>query len=429
MGGIPSASPIHCEPIVHVLDNGITVIAVERRNHPSVAICSSFVAGSIRDAHGMRGLANLTSQMITRGTAKRTWVQIAEELEDVGARIWTWCSHDFSGVGVSCLSKHVERSMDVLSDVLLNPSFPSDELEKCKLRTITQLHTLDDDPWAVAAKMMRKALYPEGHPYRYFSEGEAEDIQKLDRDALCEFHRRWYRPNGAALAIIGDIAPDEAIKLAQRYLGEWEAGIGEVEVGGVLEVQPQPPKFEVRTMADKSQVAVMLGQLCVSRGDADYYALSVFNCILGGSAGIGRLFNRVRGEEGLAYSVWSRISGRLGKGMFIAGAGVAPDNVKRAIESMRNQIRAMCSDEPPNQEELNDAVNYIVGSFIFRIETNAGMAQALLDAHMYGLGVDYLKRREEIYRSITLEQVIEAAQRHISVDSLSVAVAGPWSEK
>lgn len=412
-----------------MLDNGVTVIAVEKRNHPSVAICVSLRAGSFRDECNMRGLASLTSQMLTKGTAKRSWIQIAEELEDVGARIWTWCAHDFSGIGVSCLSRHVERSMDVLTDVLLNPSFPHDELEKCKLRTITNLRVLDDDPWAVAAKMMRRALYPEGHPYRYFSEGEAEDIERMNEDALREFHWRWYRPNGAALAIVGDIAPEEAFKLAERYFGGWEVGGSEVEAMDIKEAQPQPPKFEVRTMVDKSQVAVMLGQLCVSRSDPDYYALNVFNCILGGSAGIGRLFNRVRGEEGLAYSVWSRILGYWGRGMFIAGAGVDPANVRRAIESIRNQVRAICSDEPPNAEELNDAVNYIIGSFVFRIETNVSLAQALLDAHMYGLGVDYLKRRKEIYRSITLERVIEAAQRHISVDSLSVIVAGPWSEQ
>ncbi|MCS7253202.1 MAG: pitrilysin family protein [Armatimonadota bacterium] len=427
-GGNAPCKSVHCEPAVHVLGNGVTVIAIEKRNHPSVTICGSVKAGSVRDEPNMRGLANMTSQMLTKGTVKRTWVQIAEELEDIGARIWTWCAYDFAGFGVECLSRYVERSMDVLADVLLNPSFPHEELEKCKLRTITLLRTREDDPWAVAAKMMRQTLYPSEHPYKHLVEGEEDSILRVDNNALLEFHSRWYRPNGAAFAVVGDIAPEEAFKLAERYFGGWEAGSNEVETLKIADVQLQPPRFEVRTMVDKSQVAVMLGQICVSRRDPDYYALNVFNCILGGSAGIGRLFNRVRGIEGLAYSVWSRILGQWGKGMFIAGAGVDPANVRKAIDSIRKQVAAICGDEPPSAVELSDAVNYIVGGFNFRIETNSGMAQAVLDAHMYELGVDYLRKREEIYRSITLEQVIETARRHINVDSLSTVVAGPWSE-
>lgn len=413
--------------IIHSLDNGIVVIAVEKRNHPSVVVHGLVKAGSVRDESNMRGLANMTSQMLIKGTKRRLRDQIAEELEDVGARMWVHCEHDFAGFGIVCLPEHVERSMDVLSDVVRNPSFPKDELERCKLRIMTMLRTWDDDPWMVAAKMMRCALYPPEHPYRYFVEGEESDIQRIDPEALCEFYSRWYRPNGIAFAVVGDISEDEAVKLIERYFGDWEFGGKEVESISVEDPQPSPPRFDVRDMPDKSQVVVILGQLCVSRRDPDYYALNVFNCILGGSAGIGRLFNRVRGIEGLAYSVWSRISERWGKGTFTAGAGVSPENVRRAIESIRNQIAAICGDEPPTEEELNDAKNYIVGSFSFQIETNGGLAQALLKAHMYGLGVEYIKMREDIYRSITLEQVIEAARRHIKPEPLSIAVAGPLS--
>ncbi|MFA4016386.1 MAG: hypothetical protein RUDDFDWM_001489 [Candidatus Fervidibacterota bacterium] len=414
-------------PVVHSLKNGLTVIAVEKHNHPSVVLSGWLKAGSIRDVEGKRGLANITVKMLIKGTRKYTWQQIAEELESLGAHIWTWCSCDFCGVGLRCLPKHFDRCLSILSDVLTQPSFPKEEFVKCKSRIVTELRTWDDNPWVVAKKVLLRLLYPETHPYRYFPEGEVEDIEGLNVDELREFHSRWYLPHMTTFAIVGDISCDEVFSSVERHFSGWNVGDKPVDDEKVEDPQPQPPRFEVRTISDRSQAVVMLGQLCISRSNPDYYALNVFNCILGGSAGIGRLFNRVRGIEGLAYSVYSSISTHLCRGTFTVAAGVAPESVKRAIESMRHQISAMFTDEPPTYEELSDAINYIVGSFAFSIETNGGIANAIARAYSMGLGVDYINRRCEIYRSITLEQVIEAARKHINPDALSIAVAGAWS--
>lgn len=422
--------PMHfgaIKPVVHSLRNGLTVIAVEKHNHPSVVLSGWLKAGSTRDVEGKRGLANITASMLLKGTGKYTWQQIAEELESLGAHIWTWCSYDFCGIGLRCLPKHFDCCLSILSDVLINPSFPEEEFAKCKLRITTELRTLDDDPWVVAKKVLLKLLYPQAHPYRYLSEGEVEDVEGLNVEELREFHNRWYLPQMTTFAIVGDISCEEAFSSVERHFSGW--GVGDRLVGDevIEDSEPQPPRVEVRTISDRSQAVVMLGQLCISRSDPDYYALNVFNCILGGSAGIGRLFNRVRGVEGLAYSVHSSISAHLGRGTFTAVAGVAPEAVKRAVESMRRQISAILTDEPPTPEELSDAINYIVGSFAFSVETNGGIANAIARAYVMGLGVDYINRRCEIYRSITLEQVIETARKHINPDALSIAVAGPWS--
>ncbi|HID06909.1 MAG TPA: insulinase family protein, partial [Armatimonadetes bacterium] len=412
----------------HVLDNGLTVLVHECHNHPTVSIYGSMKAGSARDPAPHYGLANFVAGMLPKGTGKRTWEQIAEEIDFVGARFGTGAGRDTAGFNAHCIAEHLPTVMDVIADVVRNPSFPDEELEKHRIQLITQLKTWDDDPWMVAEKMLTQLIYPTEHPYHHRVQGEVDTVQNFTRDMLIEFHRQWFHPEGTIIVIAGDVDTDEAIAIVERYFGDWERGDGacaELELPSASLVARC--EQVVVPIMDKSQVAVMVGHRGISRCDDDYYALNVFNCILGGSAGIGRLFNRVRGIEGLAYSVWSHIVAGLGAGPFIAGAGVDPKNVERALDSIRREIALMRDDEPPTKQELNDAINYIIGSFAFRIETNSGMARTLMDVELFGLGLDYPKRHAEIYRAITLEQVMEVAQRHIHPNQLAVAIAGPWS--
>ena len=180
-------------------------------------------------------------------------------------------------------------------------------------------------------------------------------------------------------------------------------------------------------MMDKSQANIELGHKGITRTNPDFYTINLMNAVLGGSAGIARLFGRVRDAQGLAYSVWSSFTPSIGEGLFHASAGVNPANVDKAINSILHEIELMKSDGI-TEEELSDAQNLIVGNFALALETNRGLAAVLLTAELYGLGLGYLERHESIYRNITREQVNAVAQKYLHPDLCSIAIAGPYRE-
>ena len=411
----------------HVFDNGLTLLIQENPFNQTVAISGRLKAGSMYDRQGFYGLSDVVANMLTKGTEKRTWEEIAEATESVGASIGAAGSTETVSIEGRLLSKDFDRVLDVLNDILRAPNFPEEELEKHQHQVYSWLKAWEDETDDVADRLLREAVYPDQHPYHWRVQGTEESIKRIERDALADFHASYYRPDSLMLAIVGDVETQTVIEKIDAAMGDWRAN-GEKPLFTIPAVEYGEKQIVVQSMMDKSQANIELGHKGITRTNPDFYTINLMNAVLGGSAGIARLFGRVRDVQGLAYSVWSSFTPSIGEGLFHASAGVNSANVDKAIKSILHEIELMKSDGI-TEEELSDAQNLIVGNFALALETNRGLAAVLLTAELYGLGLDYLEKHESIYRNITRAHVNAAAQQYLHPDRCSIAIAGPYQVK
>ncbi len=405
------------------LDNGITVLAYENFLSPSVVVQGYLRVGSVDDPLEQAGLANFTAAMLDQGTKTRTFAAISEAVESVGATLGVSARLHITGFSIKCLVEDLDRLLDILADVLRNPTFPEKETEKVRGQILTSIQERDNDTRSVAGLVFRKLAYPD-HPYGRSGRGYTETVSAIGRDDLRAFHERYYRPQGMGVAIVGALSAREAVEKVAAALGDWQPGDSRPpqEIPEVPELRESRREF--REMPDKSQTDIVLGAPGISRLDPDYHAAKLANTVLGVFGMMGRLGDNVRDRQGLAYYVYSHLEAHLGRGPWMAATGVNPTNVQRAIDSILAEIHRM-QDEPVPEEELEDSKSYLTGSLPLRLETNGGIAQALLDMEFYDLGLDYLQRYPGIINALTPGEVQRVAQRVFPRDVYALAIAGP----
>jgi len=413
------------KPSRKVLENGLVVIVQENHAVPAVSISGRIKAGGLYDVPELAGCADFVANMLLKGTKTRTWEQIAEEIDSVGASIYVGGGMETSIFNTRFLKKDFDKIISVLADIIRNPNFPEEEIEKHRNQIHSWFKSWDDNPFRVADRELRALIYPEEHPYHRRIQGYEETISKLGQDELAILHNRYYRPDTTIMSVVGGVTTEEVIDKIRGTFGNWEAE-GETPSFAVSPVEIGEPDKKIIPMMDKSQVEVLLGHKGIRRTHTDFYAVDVMNRILGGSAGLGRLFSQVRDVQGLAYGVWSHFEASLGEGPFIAGAGVNPKNVQKAIQSILHEIRNL-KDGGITEGELADAQEMIIGNFSLSMETNTGVANILVNVELYGLGLDYPEKHGQIYRSVTKEQVEESAQKYLHPDKCSLVTAGPYS--
>ena len=419
------AMPITPDSVIRrPFGDGSIALVREKRTNPAVTVLGYLRAGAMYDPHGKEGLALLTSSMLTRGTAAYTSQSLALLLDSLGATLTVRA--DLEGVTFSarCLAEDVDRILGLVAEVLLRPTFPPDEVEKQRARMITGIRESRLDTRAAAEKAFRASAYPPEHPHHRTPDGEEETVTAIAREDLVEFHRHHYRPDRLAVAIVGDVsAPRIVERLASLWSGWRPAGAADVfvppVVGPAASVQRQ-----VVQIPGKSQADIVLGVPGFSRKSADFYAAMMADLILGRLGLMGRLGATVRDEEGLAYYVYSQAQAGFLAGPWAVRAGVNPRNVDRAVDGILREIRGL-QREPVRNGELPDAQNYLIGSLALRLETDAGVAQALLEIEVFAMGLDYLLRYPGLIRGVTPEAIGAAASQYLKLDGYTVAMAVP----
>lgn len=415
------------EPKRIVLPNGMVVIVQENPSNATVAVRGSLNAGGVFDPSDKKGLASFTAGMLSRGTEKRTALQIASETDFVGADVGV--GSDEEAVSFSCkgLSRDFNLLLDVLSDELRNPSFPEDQINLLKGQLLSGLEMEKEDPQSCAVREFKRAIFAEGHPKRPQTiDEDAASIKSISRDDLAAFHKKFYGPETAVIVIVGDVKADEAIAAIEKYFSDWTPTGLHRKIKMPSTTLTSAPSKKVIEMPGKSQEDVIFGHAgLLKRSDPDFYATVVMNQILGGGGGLSsKLGDRIRNEMGLVYSVWSAFDAGLVDGPWIGGFGSNPANVDKAIDAILDVIKGYIKDGP-TKEEFNDAVDYITGVFPIRLETNDGVAGILSSAEFYGLGMDYIQKYTSNYKAVTIDQVKEAARKHLHPDLLTIVTAGP----
>ncbi|HST51777.1 MAG TPA: pitrilysin family protein [Pyrinomonadaceae bacterium] len=407
------------------LETGAVVLVLENAATPTVALRGSLRAGSYFEPRGKPGLARITAEMLKRGTRRRGKLELAGALEQVGADIEFEADTFAVQIEARSLSEDFPALASTLAEMLREPSFPSEELEKLKQQTIAAIQEQQSDTRLRAYERLSQTVFDEENPF--FVHGGARLIESLGSitvEDVREFYEKFYGGRSLILSVAGGVRASDAA----RVLREAFEGFGGPESVDVSVRDPEPRTGALRefvVVKDKANVDVLLGSAAPLRRDAsDYYAAVLANRALGESTLSSRLGLQVRDAEGLTYGIGSRFRAPgLAAGPWYIAVSVNPGNVERALESALNVLREYVR-EGIRADELEDEKSSAIGAFKVSLSTNAGLASALWNAEFYRLGLDYVERYPELVRAVTVEDVNAAIRKYFRPDHLTVVIAG-----
>lgn len=405
------------------LPNGIVVLARPNFNSPSVVLRGFLQAGSLLDPDEKLGLVDFTIAALMRGTAQRSHQQIYDTLEGVGASLGLNSATHTTGFGGRALAEDLDLLLELLAEVLYQPAFPPEQVERLRAQLLTGLAIRNQDTGDMASLAFDQIVY-RGHPYSRPDDGYPETVQAIQREDLVAFHQQQIGPRGMVIVIVGAVDPQQAVARVAEIFGGWENP-----------AQTEPPALPPVTgleqttsqqvsIPGKFQADIVIGASGPPRSAPDFVAASLGNNILGQFGMMGRVGEAVREKAGLAYYAHSSLSGGYGPGPWTVSAGVNPVNVERAVELIRAEI-ARFVEHPVSDEELADSQANFVGRLPLALESNGGVAGAILRLERYNLGLDYYWHYPEMVQSITAQEVLEAARRYLDPERLAIASAGP----
>lgn len=419
ISALPGPNDIYRE----VLPNGITVLTRSNFNSPSIVVSGYFDAGALFDPDAKLGLADFVTSALMRGTKKRTFDKIYNELESIGASLGFSSGVHKSGFNGRSLAEDLPRLLNLLAESLMSPTFPKAEVEKLRAQLLTGLDIRAQDTSDMASMVFDEILFKD-HPYSRPEDGHPETVKRIKQDDLVKFHREYFGPRGMVIVIVGAVKAEEAVKQVKRSLGAWQVK-GQKEA---LELPPLKPLKKTvskhHRIHGKSQSDLIVGMVGPMRRDPEFMPAMLGNNILGQFGLMGRIGDVVREKAGLAYYAGSSLSAGLGPGSWEVSAGVNPKNVQKASELIISELKRFAEDGV-TPEELKDSQENFVGRLPLSLESNGGVANALLNIERYDLGLDYYQRYEGLVREVTRENVLSAARMFIDVQKLAIATAGP----
>lgn len=420
----PFAEAVH----TRTLGNGARFFVLENRFNPTVALSGSLKAGRLYAPADRRLVASIAAGELMKGTARRTKLQLAEDLESRAASLsFSSDASDPVGVDVSgaALSRDTELLLDTLSEVLRTPVFPADELEKEKKRLVGAIRQQQEQTSLRAYEAAMRRIYPAAHPlHRLTGEERIAKVEALERSALEGFYRLRYGAGSLTLVVVGDVDAGRVLDRLEASLGSWEPGPD----GGVA--MPAPPAAapgaETVQLADKANADVVLAQPSdLRRTDPDFLACSLANAALGQSSLTSRLGVRVRDTEGLTYGIHSSFSATHVAGPFAVSLTVKPDSREAALAATLDELRKYVAGGMTDKE-LAEEKSSRIGRFKVDLGSNAGIAQALDAAIYYGFGISYLDEFPGKIAAVSREQADAAFARRVDPDAFTIVSAGTF---
>ena len=406
-----------------VLDNGAVLLVAERPGVPMVIFNILLKSGAASDPAGKEGAANLTAELLTRGTKQYSAQALAEELDFLGASLGVDADLETSTITLTALTKNLDAALSLLAAVMLTPTFPEAELDKKRTEVLGGLKSREEDPGWVAQRAFLEKLYP-GHPYGRLVEGQPASLAKVTRADVVRFHQAHYRPNNAIIGVAGDVTQEQIVKLLRAHFAKWQ----EADVPATAWPEERQPKSERVTLDRKvTQANVVLGHVGITRANPDYYAVQVMNYILGAGGFGSRLMDKIREELGLVYHVGSSFSARKHAGPFTVVLQTKNASATQALDESAQVIRRY-SEEGPDDKEVEAAKSYLINSFPLRLVSNRDVASLLPVLEFYELGLDYPDRYPTIIGGVTREQVHSAAKSYLHPDRLLQVIVADLAE-
>ena len=400
-----------------VLPSGMVLLVAERPAVPIVAATLTLQAGAVFDPPAKPGVANLTAIMLSQGTTTRTAPQISEAIEFVGGSLGVESGTDTARITFSFLSKDLDLALDLMGDLLTNPTFPQAELAKKIPEVLASLKRNQEDPGTVSYEAFMALVYG-AHPYGKPTEGTETSVPTITRDDILAFYQEYYRPNRAVLTVVGDVTVADLKQRLTARLGGWTPG-------GAPLVKPAAPaplaKGVTKTIQrEVTQAAINFGHVGITRDNPDYYAVYVMNYLLGGGMN-SRLPQKIREEKGWAYDVGSAFAPGKYAGDFSVTMQTKNEVAQEAIDAALAEIRRI-REQPVSAQELADAKAYLTGSFPLRLDTSAKVVGMLASIEQNNLGLDYVERYPALINAVTAADVQRVAQKYLNPDTYALAV-------
>lgn len=407
---------------IRTLSNGLQVIAVPHHEQPAVSLRLLVRAGGSQDPAGKAGVAMLAASLLDQGTTTRDAETIASTIDSIGGALGTGAGSDLTFVNAVVMKDSFDLALTLVSDVVTNPAFAPEEIDRQKQQMLSGLKVSYEDPDYIAGVVFDRLVYGYS-PYGRPDTGTPQTIAGITRDDLVQFHKTWFAANNAILAIVGDVQPEEAFAGAERAFGRW----ARAEVPAIKVTEPPPPTRRV-VVVDRPgavQTEIRVGNLALPRKHPDYLALDLAMKILGGEGG-NRLHRVLRSERGLTYGASADVFALKEAGDVMADTDTRSETTGEVLRLMVDEIWKL-QRQKVHPRELADAQAYLTGSFPLTIETPSAIALQVLNAVFYGLDLAELETFRERVNAVTPEDIQRVAQRYLHPDRLSIVLVGDAS--
>lgn len=404
---------------IRTLDNGLQVVAVLHHEQPIVSMRLIVRAGAAQDPRGKAGLANLAASLLDQGTAAATASEVNDAIDFIGGSIAAGAGADLTFANVVVMKDSVETGMRLLSDMARRPAFTPEEVERQRQQALSSLRVNLEDPEFVADAVIDRLVYGL-HPYGQPQMGTPDTLASITREDLLAYHRRYFVPNNAILAIVGDVTAAEAFEGVTKVFGDWQR---QEIVWPSLSPPPEPTRrVVVINKPGAVQTEVRVGQIGIPRGNADYMALNMALRILGGE-GANRLHQVLRTERGLTYGVQANFDTLLDSGDFETSTNTRSEATGEVLRLIVDQFWRL-QRERVGERELAGAKDYLTGSFPLTIETPDAIATQVLNVLFYGLAIDQLQSFRERVAAVRSEDIERVARYYLQPERLSVVLVG-----
>jgi zinc protease len=402
--------------------NGARVLFVQNQDLPILDISIDFPAGSGYDNAEKSGLANLTQHLLRLGAGGMSEDDISRKLADIGAELSNRFDRDRAGLALRTLADPSVRkqALDIFTRVLTRPEFPQTVLERERGRLVASIEDADTRPGTIADRTFLRLIYA-GHPYGLRGAGEPDTLRKLTRDDLVNFYRQHYTAQHAVIAIVGDVALDDAQAIAGQITRDLPvAGTAAPTIPPVHDLAAAEAR---RIPHPASQSHILIGAPGIARSDPDYFPLLVGNFVLGGGGFVSRLTDEVRDKRGLAYTVYSYFAPLQRRGPFVIGMQTRKDQTAQALAVVRDTLRKFIADGP-TAAEVKAAQDNLIGGFPLRIDSNRKILEYLGVIGFYDLPLTYLDDFTAHVKAVSIADIKQAFARHVDPDRLATVVVG-----
>lgn len=407
------------------LSNGLHVILLENHRVPTFTMQMVVLSGGLSDPADYHGLATFTAALLREGTATRKSKDIAEQMDTLGATLAATAglSSFTTSVTTSGLVESLDPVLDIYADVIRNPAFPQEEVEKYKTRQLQQLQFQRGIPQFLAQERFQRAIYG-AHPAGLVA-APAESLKRASSADLARFHSTNYRPNNAMLAIVGDVTLKELMPKIEKAFGGWQrADLAQTTIPAAPEQSAM--RIQLIDRPGSVQTVLQLGNLGIERTSEDYLSLLVMNQILGGGPAA-RLFLNLREDKGYTYGAYSNFGGSKFRGTVVSSSEVRTDVTEGAMKEFMYELKRI-RDEKVSAVELENAKRAIVGGFALSLEQPQTLLQNIVTQKLYNLPANYWDVYPQKVEAITAEDVQRVAQKYVDLSHLQIVAVGDASK-
>jgi zinc protease len=403
-----------------VLPNGVRLVIKEDHSLPIISVAAVFDGGVRYETPENNGIGNLTAMMLTRGTTRLTAQALSERIDRIAADVGGFSGRDSLGLRAQFLTAYQDEGWQIVADILRNPSFDTDELDKVKEIVGAAIDRGKDDLVQRTLNLFKKTLYG-GYPYALPLLGTKESLASISRSDLVAYYLRAANPERMVISVVGDVDPDEVLERISDLFGDLSASAPTAPEPGPA-VRPISPIRISETEAGKEQAHILYGFLGTDYLSDDYYGMEVLTAVLSGMGG--RMFMELRERQGLAYAVEAFSVGGVAPGFFGVYMATAPKNLPAAVGGIKKELLRI-GDEGITPDELSRAKNYLIGNFELSLQTNLDTASLMAADELYGLGYDFFRRYPEKIDAVSESDVRHVAETYLDQQNSVLTIITP----